>query len=312
VANNLDYDVLIATYNGEKFIVEQLESILSQSVLPKKIIIRDDCSTDSTLEILNNYSDLTNMIIVPGTSNLGYIKNFEYLLTLASSPIIFFCDQDDYWDKDKAKLILQEFKTSQINVIFTNAYVVNSELEGAKTLWKSIGFNGSLPTTVGGYLYDGNVVTGATMACKLNFIKDVVPFPDSIPHDFWIAINALYQNTLSPFNRNLIRYRQHNNNAIGVNQAKGLTKLINKFSFNAVEKRRNDAVEKSRIYVHFIAKFNNDKSLVNDNFMALFVTYGCTPLKVIKEFNTKNFIIQCLKRPVLLYDFIVVRLFRLK
>jgi len=310
--NNLGYDVLIATYNGEKFIEEQLQSIISQSVKPNRIFIRDDLSSDSTLKIISKYNYLDYVKIIPGTENIGYIKNFEYLISLAISPIIFFCDQDDFWDKDKAKLILQQFNISQSNVIFTDAYIVNSQLQGTQSLWESIGFSGNLPVTIDDYLYNGNVVTGATMACKLNFLKEIAPFPESVPHDFWIAVNSIYRNTLFPFDHKLIQYRQHANNTIGVNQTTGLTKFINKFLFRSVVKRKNDAFEKSRIYIHMFTKLKNNKSLDTNKFMTLFFVYTCTLPVIIDRISLKYFIIYLFKRPVLFYDFIVIRLFGLK
>ena len=98
-------DILMATYNGEKYIVEQIDSIINQTYKNWNLLIRDDNSTDRTLEIIKNYQkkDARIRILDNNKVNLGIVKNFEKLLKISESELIMFSDQDDIWKKGKIK-----------------------------------------------------------------------------------------------------------------------------------------------------------------------------------------------------------------
>lgn len=87
----IDYDVVLATYNGSRYIKEQLDSIIEQTVPPKNIYIRDDLSNDDTIKVLSHYRALPMIKFLESSTNLGYIKNFETLAKATSSDIVFFC-----------------------------------------------------------------------------------------------------------------------------------------------------------------------------------------------------------------------------
>ena len=98
-------EILMATYNGEKYLSEQIESIISQSYENWRLLIRDDNSKDNTVSIIEKYEKEDNRIrlLRDRKGNLGFIKNFEELLVQSQEDFIMFCDQDDYWEKDKIK-----------------------------------------------------------------------------------------------------------------------------------------------------------------------------------------------------------------
>ena len=106
--------VAMCTYNGEKYIQEQLESIIYQSVPPDEIVICDDCSNDATLEIvkdiLNSYDGIVQL--VSNKHNLGYRKNFEKAISLCHGDIIFLSDQDDVWSSNKIEIIKSKYFVS--------------------------------------------------------------------------------------------------------------------------------------------------------------------------------------------------------
>ena len=106
MANKL-VSVAMATYNGEKYLVEQLDSILTQTHPIYEIIIVDDGSSDKTLDILNSYQDkFGNIKVYPNSENLGVVKSFERAIMLTSGDYIALSDQDDVWSNDKiAKLV---------------------------------------------------------------------------------------------------------------------------------------------------------------------------------------------------------------
>ena len=102
--------VAMTTYNGEKYVTAQLYSVLNQSLKPDEVIICDDCSTDSTVSLINEFIEknkLINFRLILNENNLGYIKNFRKAISLASGDIIFLCDQDAIWQEDKIKTMAE-------------------------------------------------------------------------------------------------------------------------------------------------------------------------------------------------------------
>ena len=104
-------DVLLATYNGEKYLKEQIDSILNQTYQNINLIISDDNSNDSTRKILEEYKKIDNRIkIYLQDKNLGYIKNFEFLLTKVESNYYMLSDQDDVWLPEKIEKSMKTLK----------------------------------------------------------------------------------------------------------------------------------------------------------------------------------------------------------
>lgn len=129
--------VAMCTYNGEKYIEEQLNSILHQTKIDE-IIICDDGSKDKTLEICNEILKSSNVeYTLKLNKNLGFAKNFYQAITLCSGDIIFFCDQDDIWKENKIDLMCQVFNNDPDTLlVFSNAYITNENLEVTGNLLK--------------------------------------------------------------------------------------------------------------------------------------------------------------------------------
>lgn len=222
----MDISVAMCTYNGEKFIGEQLDSILNQTKKVSEIIICDDLSIDGTVGILNDfkerYSNLIKVII--NENNLGYVKNFEKAISYCNGDIIFLSDQDDVWMPDKVEKNLKKFyEDNRITCIFTDAIVATETLEESKgKLWNQVRFTKEKRKEFersGGLkqLIKRNVATGATMAFKSSMIENIIPIPERVVHDAWIAfICSLYGKT-QIIDEPLILYRQHENQQIGSN-----------------------------------------------------------------------------------------------
>ena len=221
--------VALCTYNGEKFIKKQLDSILHQTLKVNEIIVCDDQSSDSTLEILEKYkSDYPNIFkIFINESNLKSNKNFEKALSLTCGDYIFFSDQDDVWQSDKvAKIICVFEKNKNIEGVFSNANLIDENdiiISKPVTLWDTVGFFEQKLITPINYLkllmIEGNFVTGATL-CISKKVKDFCfPFDTNEKnffHDYWIAILLAERNSLTCINENLISYRIHVNQQIGI------------------------------------------------------------------------------------------------
>ena len=134
-------DILMATYNGEKYIEEQLKSIISQSCENWNLVIRDDGSDDNTLRILNEYSkrDKRIHIISDNKGNLGLVKNFEELMKHSTEEYIMFSDQDDAWADNKINILLQKMQETEEKMqikkpilVHSNSYICDEELNMKK------------------------------------------------------------------------------------------------------------------------------------------------------------------------------------
>ena len=118
--------VALCSYNGEKYIRQQLDSILTQTMPVDEIVIHDDCSTDSTYEILSDYASRYPRIFVrKNNANIGFLKNFENALAECQGDYIFFADQDDIWMKDKVALTVDFLKETGKYGVFSNGQLID-------------------------------------------------------------------------------------------------------------------------------------------------------------------------------------------
>ncbi|KHJ36984.1 putative glycosyltransferase EpsE [Pedobacter glucosidilyticus] len=242
--------VALCTFNGEKFIKEQLDSILTQTIVPDEIIICDDNSKDRTIEIIENYiASLNNFNIklFKNESNIGFVKNFEKCVQLCRGEYIFLSDQDDVWISTKVEKTLSFFNSyPHIEMVFTNAYLVNEDLQTLNTnLFDTLKFNIKERTkhefsNLFKILLKQYIITGATVCIKKKQIDFIIPIPINKYqiHDGWMGLIASFQKKLGFINECLIKYRQHPNQAIGTKK-NSPSLLINKnralFIYNIIK-----------------------------------------------------------------------------
>ena len=121
--------IAMATYNGAKFIIEQLESLSRQSYLPHEVVVSDDCSTDGTVELIEAFAKDARfeIHIVRNAINRGYRDNFMHAASLCKSPIVAFCDQDDIWHADKLLETLKYFEDPAVKLVHHNANIVDAD-----------------------------------------------------------------------------------------------------------------------------------------------------------------------------------------
>ena len=222
--------VALCSYNGEQYIREQLESILDQTMPVDEIVVCDDGSTDSTLSILQEYTHLNTPTIQLFSNNttLGTRKNFQVAVDHCRGDIIFFADQDDLWNPDKVKDIVDYFKQHPSKkVVFTNGSLIDNKGESitSSDLWglffdnyyKGL-FDHHLELE--SFLYE-NHATGASMAAKADFLR-MNRFSEAtserILHDHIIALKAIEQDCLGYLEKKLIQYRLHEKQQRGVPQ----------------------------------------------------------------------------------------------
>lgn len=245
--------VVVCTYNGEKYIAEQLESIINQSVCPDEIVVCDDKSKDNTVEIVKGILSKSRIdySIIVNESNMGVTKNFEQGIQISKGDIVFLSDQDDVWRNDKIEKIIKIFKENDKCVIaFSNAVIVDAygKITGNK-LWKVIGFNPDRIDRYGEIFLKKSLITGATMAVKRNFCMKIMPFPKSWIHDGWIAINGEIYGSINYVDEELINYRIHNDNVVGANA--GIKKKILSYLANTVNMKNERIIRYKRYKVFY-------------------------------------------------------------
>jgi glycosyltransferase involved in cell wall biosynthesis len=217
--------IALATYNGELYISELLHSISDQTTLPNELIISDDSSTDSTLEIVNEFvQNVTFPVrILRNKNQLGSTANFEVAIRACSGDIIFPCDQDDIWYPHKIEQMLECLVNNpSAGATFSDADVVDKDLNLLKdSLWvrKRIKPHelSAISTDDNAFemIVKRNIVTGATMAFRAQYLDNIVPIPKEWEHDYWIALTISISAKLIPIPIPLIAYRQHGSNKIG-------------------------------------------------------------------------------------------------
>ncbi|ASL34631.1 CpsK [Streptococcus iniae] len=222
--------VCMATFNGEKYIEEQIISILSQLNDYDELIISDDGSTDSTVEIIKKIDD-KRINLVFNKNDRGYSSNFYNAMSMATGDYIFLSDQDDIWLEDKVTITLKYLKS--FDFVVSDAFVVDSNLNLLEeSRFKTFNIsNGFLPNFI------RTRYIGCCMAFNRKVLDALYPFPEkkyNIPHDLWITLISEKYYKTSLIDNQLIKYRRHDNNVSNG----GLTVKNNKRSFFQIIKSR--------------------------------------------------------------------------
>jgi glycosyltransferase involved in cell wall biosynthesis len=220
--------VALCTYNGEKFVQKQIDSILNQIIPVHEIVVCDDCSTDRTKEILLEYKEKYPTIFELhfNKENLRSNNNFEKAISLTTGDYIFLSDQDDLWVPEKVSKILAVFDEnptaegvfSDAAFIDDNDNIIYSEI----SLWESVCFFHETikqPSDLRkSLLYITNFLTGATLCIKKESKDFSIPFMTikNFIHDEWYAFLLSHRDTLRFSTEKLIYYRLHNNQQLGV------------------------------------------------------------------------------------------------
>jgi glycosyltransferase involved in cell wall biosynthesis len=215
--------VALCTYNGARFLPDQLESLARQARLPDELVVCDDGSTDGTRDVVERFAAAAPFPVrqFVNPRNLGFVKNFERAIGLCSGDTIALADQDDVWHPEKLQLSEQVLlATPSAGGVFTDAELVDDRLQplGA-TLWDTVGFTPSLRDRFRGdafrVLLRRQVVTGATLVFRAPVRELALPIPEDAVHDAWIALILAATSGLRFIERPLVRYRQHATNQIG-------------------------------------------------------------------------------------------------
>lgn len=203
--------VAVVTYNGEKYLREQLDSILANMELGDELVVSDDGSTDGTVDLLRQYQENDARIRVTGGPGLGVIANVEHALEQCRGDYIFLADQDDVWMPDKVEKVMAVMKEKNAVLVVHDARVVDS---GCREVLMPSFFDyrhsgkGALKNMV------KNTYMGCCMAFSREVLPQVLPIPKDIPmHDQWIGVKCDLKYHRTVFLREpLILYRRHEEN----------------------------------------------------------------------------------------------------
>ncbi len=217
--------IALCTYNGARFLREQLQSLANQTLLPFEVLITDDCSTDNTFDIIQEFSNVLNIKYFQNEDSLRVTKNFEKAISLCTGNIILMCDQDDLWHADKLAKIHAYFQENLKSLaIFSDAELVDEQGKNLnQNFWSAVRFHGvQREQWKSGnaieILLAGNRSAGCMMAFRKELKTAILPFPTHIPemiHDNWITMVAAMMDAMGIIEEQLVSYRQHSFQQIG-------------------------------------------------------------------------------------------------
>lgn len=225
LASRAKISVVVCTYNGERFLAEQLQSILDQTHPPDDIIVSDDGSSDSTLDIVSEFSSRDSgsrkpvWTIQSRRKPLGVAGNFASALTKAQGEFIVLADQDDVWEPNRLERGLAQFR-DDVLLVHCDATLIDEAGQPTGCLMSALRLtSGERRSLLSGNALDAllrrNLVTGATTMIRASLLQQALPIPEGWVHDEWLALVAAVQGGVVFSEESLIRYRQHGSNEIG-------------------------------------------------------------------------------------------------
>jgi len=220
----LTISVAVCTFNGERFLGTQLESIASQDRVPDEVVICDDGSTDGSQEIIRGFAQRSTFPVrfKINERNLGSTKNFEQAISLCHGTIVALADQDDVWYRHKLARIERTFlESSAIVAVFSDADLIDDDSRPlGSRLWPTFSFDVAEQRKFASgdalkVLIRHPVVTGAAMAFRWEFFELIAPIPVEHVHDSWISFLLAACGRFEIISEPLMQYRQHRRQQLG-------------------------------------------------------------------------------------------------
>jgi glycosyltransferase involved in cell wall biosynthesis len=294
--------VVVATYNGATYLRQQLESIVQQTYKPSQIIIVDDDSLDDTLQVANNFAaHHPEVMVVQNETRLGYIKNFEKGMLIATASYVALSDQDDIWMPHKLETLLanigdQMLAYSDSELIDANGQLLNQKMSSIKN---QLAYHTPIMYAIGAW------APGHAMLFKKELVDKAAPFPALVTHDFWLGFVATCYSRVVYVNEPLVHYRQHTQNAIGADTTKNKTA-----SFTLAQKK-----QKARARMELL--FNKVKEAghqheevfekINNSYASFSLSNNAKRAKLFYDY--RNLILAYKKKSALLKVLFAVKMF---
>lgn len=253
--NNNKISVAMTTYNGEKYVAKQLESIICQTRLPDEVIICDDGSSDATIEIINGFIgkyQLCNWKLMKNCINAGWRHNFFKAASLTSGDIIFFADQDDIWCEDKIEMMSDLMIRHEMGCLYAEKQIIDSDDNLFKERQDKKVFTGNLFRIPLKNSFYELTTLGCCMCVSRSLLKLYLElnFPEG-GHDSQCGRLAVLMSSLWYLDFPVIKYRIHNQNTSGISSIA---------SYGQSDKQtRIDDISVSILWIkRLLAKFNLD------------------------------------------------------
>lgn len=225
MAGRVRVSVALCTYEGQRFIGEQIASILTQTRPVDEIVLGDDSPSEKTLTIVTQMLEGLDIDLVirrhqPG---LGVRANFSDAISATTGDVVFLCDQDDVWERDKVEKLVSAL--DEVELVHTDATLIDAQgnccgpsllAELRASSWERENLQNGDALAV---LLKRNLVTGATVAVRGDFAREAMPVPQGWIHDEWLALLAALDHSLRLLPQAFTRYRQHDANQIGAKKA---------------------------------------------------------------------------------------------
>lgn len=242
--------VAMTTYNGEKYIIKQLESIKNQTVKVDEIILVDDCSKDSTTKVVKDYisDNLKYCKLIKNESNMGFIKSFKKAISLTKGDIIILCDHDDIWYENKVEVIKNTFDSNKSILALATSFVKIDEYD--KIINEKVKFCHANNNLIRHRVKKNdlnkmnfkdvavyNISPGCTCAFSSKIKKELLENNYQIPHDLQIMIIAALKKGLYYLDKVTTKYRIYNNNTIGLTHESNYEKRLKLVKGNFKEKK---------------------------------------------------------------------------
>ncbi len=219
--------VLMSAYNGEKFIIEQLDSIFAQTYPDVEVLVRDDGSKDSTLDLLNEYQKTHPGLKIYSEKNIGLVKSFLKLVSLSDADYVAFSDQDDYWLPEKLEKAVNKLEKVNGPALYCSNQILTdgklNPLDNSNMPSYTAGFGNALIETI---------CTGCTCVMNKELVDNIkAHMPENaIWHDWWAYLVASYIGTVIFDEEAYIYYRQHGGNKLGASRS-ALVMIRNKWAY---------------------------------------------------------------------------------
>ncbi len=218
--------VAMAAYNGEKYLPQQIRSIISQLGQQDELVVSVDPSTDNTEAIAKSFAEIDVRIHVIKGPGMGVIKNFENALNHVSGEYIFLSDQDDVWDERKFSVCLSALSQKAVTAVIHDAVITSENLD----VKQGTIFNGKFYSGIYRNIIRNRYI-GCCMGIKRSVLRVALPFPANLPmHDQWLGIVAKRMGEVTFVNAPLIQYRRHEQTVTGRDRVKMSVRL--KWRFN--------------------------------------------------------------------------------
>ena len=213
-------EILMATYNGETYIREQIDSIINQTYKNWVLLVRDDNSKDNTVSIIEEYEQKDSRIrlLRDKKGNLGFVRNFEELMANSLEDFIMFSDQDDYWIENRIEKyieIITNLSSEDMKkplLIHSNSFICDKELNIKKEKFIS----NCAEDKEFDIVFFNYIVQGSTALINRKLVNLALPFSSKVTlHDRYLHLLAEFLGKRIFLNQSLMKYRQHDNNKIG-------------------------------------------------------------------------------------------------